>query len=87
MQKRESLSCLISKPDRDIIQLSAFDGNSELNVYVHLRSNQPISKNDTAVFGITFSFEKDIVNYKGRNVKINGFEIRFTEILDVSLKS
>lgn len=31
-------------PDRDIIQLSAFDGNSELNVYVHLRSNQPISK-------------------------------------------
>lgn len=31
-------------PDRDIIQLSAFDGSSELNVYVHLRSNQPISK-------------------------------------------
>lgn len=56
-------------PDRDIIQLSAFDGNSELNVYVHLRSNQPFSKNDTAVFGITFSFERDIVNYKGRNVK------------------
>lgn len=57
-----------------------------MSMYIYDQISQS-AKNDTAVFGITFSFERDIVNYKGRNVKINGFEIRFTEILDISLKS
>nr|XP_034317084.1 uncharacterized protein LOC109617780 [Crassostrea gigas] len=42
--------------DSDIVQLSAFDGITEFNVYI--RPNQPISKYATAISGITFSFEK-----------------------------
>lgn len=53
--------------DSDIVQLSAFDGITEFNVYI--RPNQPISKYATAISGITFSFEKNTVYYNGREVE------------------
>lgn len=53
--------------DSDIVQLSAFDGNTEFNIYI--RPNQPISKNATAISGITFSFENNTIYYNGREVK------------------
>lgn len=39
--------------DSDIVQLSAFDGNTECIVYI--RPNQLMSKNATAISRITFS--------------------------------
>lgn len=59
--------------DSDIVQLSAFDGITEFNVYI--RPNQPISKYATAISGITFSFEKNTVYYNGREVESTDLRI------------
>ncbi|XP_061170963.1 uncharacterized protein LOC133180458 [Saccostrea echinata] len=68
--------------DSDLVQLSASDGDSEFNVYI--QPNQPISKNATAISGITYSFEKNTVYYNGKEVESKSLRsslVKFIEYL------
>ena len=69
------LSC-----DSDFLQLSAYDGSTEFNIYI--QPNRPINKTATTISGIAYSFDKNAVYYNGQEVKSDNLSSSLLKFID-----